>query len=104
MIYLILTYITLCNSALRAGASMELERENQLDAAIISHLSQTEAGQNIAQIAREIRQPYTTVLVHILSLAAAGTLRLTWHGRDRYVSLAKTREHVTCINTRAESP
>ena len=69
---------------------MAQEGKNEIDAAIISHLSQTETGQNIAHLAREIKRPYTTVLVHVLSLAAAGTLSVSWHGRDRYVRLAKT--------------
>jgi hypothetical protein len=68
--------------------AMETERKNPLDEAIIAHLSQ--AGEmGVGPLARAIGRPYTTVMVHVLALAAESVLKVTWRGRDRCVGLAE---------------
>jgi len=70
--------------------TMEPKTGNVLDDAIIAHLSH--AGEmGVGPLARAIGRPYTTVMVHVLALAAANVLTVTWRGRDRYVGLAGRR-------------
>ena len=58
-----------------------------IDTAITAHLSH--AGvMGVGPLFRAIGKPYTTVMVHVLALAAAGKLHIEWRGRDRYVGLA----------------
>jgi len=70
----------------------ETTPQNELDAVIVSYLAGTEP-ETIARIAREIKRPYTSVLVHCLALAAAGILKITWHDHTRVVGLTSKIEH-----------
>ncbi len=67
--------------------TMETGYRNELDSVITAHLSRAGA-MGVGPLSRAIGRPYTTVMVHVLVLAAAGKLRVEWRGRDRYVGLA----------------
>ncbi|MGZ4892106.1 MAG: hypothetical protein ACXV2B_07610 [Halobacteriota archaeon] len=64
-----------------------MNTKKELDEAIVAYLSNS-GEMGVGPLARAIGKPYTTTMVHVLALAAAGVLRVEWRGRDRYVRLA----------------